>query len=151
VSGPIAKACPQISGAKLSGPEKAFVKLLQQRQTLGEVIWWSEHPVSLRLGERIHYVPDFMAVLADGTICIYEVKGPAGFKGTRLNGGGTGSGNESRAKFLQAVEAYPLFRFVLATKQRKRDGGGFVETIHEPRMGYARGTPVLADAWNWQD
>lgn len=133
---PIGRACPQLSGAKLSGPEKAFVKVLQQRMADGELIWWAEHPINLRLGERLRYEPDFVAVLADGTMVVYEVKASSGFAGTRFNGGSTGSGGTSRAKFLTSVEAFPMFRFVLARQLKKKDGGGFEETVHIPRRGY---------------
>lgn len=133
---PIARAAPARHNAKLTKPEQLFAQLLAQRQAAGEVLWWAAHPMTLRLGVGLSYTPDFMAVLASGVIALYEVKGTGGFKGTRFNGGHVGSGNESRAKFLASVEAFPCYEFYTAIQKRKRDGGGFVIEPHAPRSGY---------------
>lgn len=149
---PIARSYQQVSGSKLSGPERAFVLLLQQRMLAGEIVWWSEHPWNLRLGENLRYEPDFAAVLPDGVIEVYEVKGPNGFAGTRFNGGSTGSGGLSRAKFLACVEAYPLFQFVLARRRKVKDRTGpalideWEMMFHAPRRGFGHGAVAPSPA-----
>ena len=137
---PIAKAEPQRATAKLTKPEVAFMRVLEERKARGEIVWWSEHPMSLKLADGSRYIPDYMVVTWDGTILVYEVKGTGGWNHVTFAGRGRPSGSEggkSRAKFLFAVECFPLFRFMSAIQQRKKDGGGFDEEAYAPRLGYS--------------
>lgn len=111
--------------ATLTKPEREWMEQLRQRQLAGELRGWWEHPCSLRLGQKVHYEPDFMAVGEDGVIEMHELKGPRGF---RLDGQG-------RAKLYAAASMYPLFRFLLIQQQLKRDGGGFKVEEVPPRLG----------------
>jgi len=145
---PIAAAAPHVEEEKLSKPEREYRDLLRGRLARGEILWFAIHPISLKLAKGNSYLPDFMVVRLDGVIEIVEVKCSNGFKGTRFNGGSSGSGGKSRAKFLDSVEAFPLFRFVLAIAKLKRDGGGFEETTHLPRFGYGSGvSEVVIDSF----
>lgn len=78
--------------------------------------WWFE-PFSLRLshpdgGMPATYTPDFLVLLKDGSTYVDDVKGGM-------------VDNASVVRIKCAAELYPLWRFRLVTKQRKKDGGGF--------------------------
>ena len=110
----------------LTKPEREFSESLERRRWAGEVLWYEEHPLSLRLGHSLRYEPDFVALISteDGThLEVYEVKPSAGW---RLD-------SESRTKFVAAVERFPFLTFVCATQRRKKDGGGFDEVVYPPR------------------
>lgn len=105
--------------------ERAFADYLDARLLSGEIIWWEYQPISLKFAwknNRVSYSLDFGVVFADATIGLYEVKGTQGWK----------LDSESRTKFMEAVERYPMFRLIAAFKQRVKDGGGFKETEHFP-------------------
>lgn len=95
--------------------EAEFALLLEMRPEVMRV--WFE-PFSVRLssppeGQPARYQPDFMVLLADGTTEVYEVKG-------------SGIDNEaSKVRAKCAAEAFPLWVWKFAKKQRKKDGGGF--------------------------
>lgn len=56
--------------------ERRYSELLEQRRAAGEVIWWKFEAIALRLAEqRCAYHPDFLVMLADGTMEVHEVKG----------------------------------------------------------------------------
>jgi hypothetical protein len=64
--------------------------------------------LSLRLRNGLRYTPDFVAVAADESICLYEVKGSY-----RLH-----SYSRARMAFLQARIDWPMFGFVWIEKQK---------------------------------
>jgi hypothetical protein len=137
---PIAIALPITDPEKLTGPERAFWKILQLRLAAGEYVWIGEHPFSLRLADGLRWSPDFAAVTREGFILVFEVKGTGGWSSVTFNRGGRGGrgseGGKSRAKFLMAVRCFPFYRFVAAFKRTKKQGGGFVETPYQARMPY---------------
>jgi len=79
--------------------------------------WWFE-PMSVRLshppeGQPATYSPDFLVLMVDGTTFIDDVK--AAFRDRA---------GDVRVK--AAAELFPLWRWRMVIKQRKKDGGGFV-------------------------
>lgn len=70
---PVAKGNPRDPG--MNKLEAAYAKHLDALKHAGEVIWWKYEAVGLRLADRTFYHPDFMVMLADGTIEIHETKG----------------------------------------------------------------------------
>ena len=96
--------------------EARYAEHLSVRQAAGEILAYWYEGVTLCLtysrngvaGQR--YTPDFMVQLPDGTIELHEVKGFMDEK------------NINKVKV--AADKYP-FRFVLVTKRRKSDGGGW--------------------------
>jgi len=55
--------------------EAAYAKALDGRKLNGEVAdWWFES-MKFKLADKTWYTPDFIVVLADGTLQIHETKG----------------------------------------------------------------------------
>jgi hypothetical protein len=55
--------------------EREYAQILQLREASGEIIEWSYEAITLKVGPRCRYTPDFYAIRADGTIEFHEVKG----------------------------------------------------------------------------
>jgi hypothetical protein len=55
--------------------EQKYADLLSLRARVGEVAHFAFEAVKLRLADKTFYTPDFMVMLADGTIEFHEVKG----------------------------------------------------------------------------
>lgn len=83
--------------------EAAYAAYLELRRRAGEVLWYCFDAVSLRLGRNLHYRPDFLVQLADGTLECHEVKGHWA--------------EDSRVKIKAAAEKFP-FRFLAVKKTR---------------------------------
>jgi len=77
----------------------------------GSVLGWWWQSVSLRIGERCFYWPDFLVQAGDGTLELHEVKGHME--------------DDAMVKLRAVIERYP-FRVFLVSKRAKREGGGFV-------------------------
>ncbi len=97
---------------------KFLAEVIEPRQQAGKVVAWWFEDWSFRLTAAtpggkpgIRYTPDFVCLLADGTLVVFEVKGghawQAGMNRTKLFG-----------------EKFPL-RIFVATVRTKKDGGGF--------------------------
>lgn len=55
--------------------EAAYGERLEWKRRAGEVLWFKFEPCSLRLADHTHYRPDFLVMMADGTLEVHEVKG----------------------------------------------------------------------------
>jgi len=93
--------------------EAEYARLyLEPRRLLGEVVRYEYEPDTLALSERLprknrcSYTPDYKVTLPNGAVEYHEVKG--GF----IEG-------DAYVKWKWAIERYPQFVFILATKQRK--------------------------------
>jgi len=72
----------------------------------------------------VRYVPDFAYVDAATSELVYvEVKGAVGWK----------LDSESRTKWRTAADLFLWARFEAAIQRRKKDGGGWVVEVYEPR------------------
>jgi len=91
--------------------EAEYAAMLQARKTCGEILWWQYEAVTLKLADNTRYTPDFLVMLADGTLEIHETKG--GF--VREDGW---------VKLKIAAALFP-FRFFLCQKRAKKAGGGW--------------------------
>ena len=60
---------------EMNGTEARYAAVLETRRHAGEVAWWAYEAVQLRLADRCTYLPDFLVMLADGSIEVHEVKG----------------------------------------------------------------------------
>lgn len=98
---------------QMNGTEQAYAKLLRDRQTAGEVDWYSFEAINLRLANDTFYKPDFFVMLSNGELEVHEVKGSPGF-----------FTEDAKAKTKIAAEKFP-FRFIVAYPRKKRDGGGW--------------------------
>lgn len=101
---------PQHTPGKMNQTERAYAAELAALKVAGVVAWFEFEPVKLRLADRTHYTPDFMVMLADGSIECHEVKGFWE--------------DDARVKIKVAARLYPI-RFVALKPRAKRDGGGF--------------------------
>ncbi len=78
-------AAPPIPRAKASKPgrqpgemnktETKYARVLDERRAAGEVAAWWYESVTLKLAPSTHYRPDFLVMLADGSLEVHEVKG----------------------------------------------------------------------------
>lgn len=55
--------------------EARYAQLLDLRQKAGEVLWWRFEGVTLKLADDTRYTPDFVVMLADGSMECHETKG----------------------------------------------------------------------------
>jgi hypothetical protein len=55
--------------------EAKYADHLAQRKLVGEVAWFSFEAVKLRLAAATFYSPDFLVMLADGSLEVHETKG----------------------------------------------------------------------------
>jgi hypothetical protein len=94
----------------MNNTEAAYRDILWARQVAGEILWFRYEAVKLRLADATFYSPDFVLMLADGTLEVHEVKGHWE--------------DDARVKIKVAAAAYP-FRFIAVTPVAKKHGGGW--------------------------
>lgn len=59
----------------MNGTETRYAQYLELRRINEEVAWWGYCVWRFRLADGAWYTPDFMVMLADGTLEIHETKG----------------------------------------------------------------------------
>ena len=90
--------------------EAAYALALELRKHTGEVAWYAFEAMTFKLAKDTRYTPDFVVMLADGSIELHEVKGF--FE------------DDAKVKVKVAASMFP-FVFRLVRAKAKRDGGGF--------------------------
>lgn len=90
--------------------EAQYAGLLEQRRIIGEVEWFSFDAIKIRLADNTFYTPDFLVMLADGTLEVHEVKGFWE--------------DDARVKIKVAADKFP-FRFIAVMKKSNKSGGGW--------------------------
>lgn len=93
--------------------ERDWSEVLNERIRAGTVVWWTFTGLTLKLAEDARYTPDFAVQLPGGEIVLHEVKGFM-----------------EEAAFVRAkvcASAFP-FRLFVITRQKKSEGGAFVES-----------------------
>lgn len=110
------QALGRLPEGQLNKTEQAFAELLDQWKRDGRVQWWKAHPFSIKLAKNTHYRLDFLALMSDGLVTMFEVKG-------------TYTSEKGQAKIKLAAEALPIFRMVKAERQK---GGEFKLTEYAP-------------------
>lgn len=103
----------------LNKTEQAFAELLDRWKVEGKVLWWKAHPFNIPLAKNTFYRADFLALMADGMLTIFETKG-------------TYTSEKGQAKIKLAAAALPVIRMVKAEQQSANDGGHFKLTEFEP-------------------
>ncbi len=98
--------------------EQAYSQVLEQRRASGEVLAWEYEPLTFRLALSCRYTPDFIVQLADGSVEAHEVKIHTGKKIL--------AEDDARAKIRVAAEKYGMLAWLIAAKQPKKLGGGWV-------------------------
>lgn len=106
----------------MNGLEADYAHVLNARVASGEVLWWVFESVTLKLAEDTRYTPDFFVMLTSGELEGHEVKGGI-FE------------DDAKVKAKVAAALFP-FRFVIARRALKRDGGGW--STQEVSDGQAR-------------
>lgn len=96
------KAKGTIKSFKMNRLEEAFGETLLAEQRGGRVAWFKYEGITLKLADDTRYTPDFFVMHSDGTLIVYEVKGP--FKR-----------EDSWVKLKVASAQFP-FIFVLVTR-----------------------------------
>lgn len=95
----------------LNKTESRYADQLELRKLAGEVAWYGYESIKLKLTKATFYTPDFLVILADGTVELHEVKGFWE--------------DDARVKIKVAAELFPMFRFIAITEQGKKFGGGW--------------------------
>ena len=90
--------------------EARYAEHLELRRLAKEVEWYAFDAVKIRLADNTFYTPDFLVMLADGTLEIHEVKGVWE--------------DDARVKIKVAADKFP-FRFIAITQRAKKNGGGW--------------------------
>jgi hypothetical protein len=103
------KAIGQMPTGEMNKTEQCFEReVLHRMKAAHEVIDWKFEAFKIRLAKKTYYTTDFMVLMADRTIRMYEVKG-------RWE-------DDARVKFKAAAEKLPWFTWIAA----KREAGTWI-------------------------
>jgi hypothetical protein len=98
--------------------ESGYAQVLEARRAAKLIAWWAFEPFKLRLAGATYYTPDFAVLTqsepfreAGSELEFHEVKGFWR--------------DDARVKIKVAAEHFP-FRFLVVTKRKVRDGGGWL-------------------------
>lgn len=91
--------------------ELEYQRYLETLKMAGEVLWHEFERIKLKLANNTFYTPDFMVMMADGTLEIHEVKGFWE--------------DDARVKIKVAADQFP-FIFRAIKKAPKKEGGGWL-------------------------
>ena len=103
------QALGRLPPGTMNKTEKSYSILLEARLQAGEIAWYSFEPMKLRLAKATFYEPDFLVMLADGTLEFHEVKGFWE--------------DDARVKIKVAAEKFGIFVFVGVTVDRASPTG----------------------------
>lgn len=108
---------------KMNGTERDYDQtVLAPRLLAGDIAWYKFEAVRLRLADDCIYVPDFMVMLADGSIEIHEVKGFWR--------------DDARVKIRVAAEVFWMFLFVAIKRKRRRGRSYWIHEEFGPHSGH---------------
>lgn len=85
--------------------EVDYAARLELLRRAGDILAWRYEAVTLHLGRKLSYTPDFLVIQADGSLELHETKG-------YWNGKNREKG---WIKWKMAAQLYPWFRFVFVT------------------------------------
>lgn len=83
--------------------EAAYGQELEMQRRVGIIDWYAFEPMKFKLADKTYYTPDFIVMLADGTLEAREVKGFWE--------------DDARVKIKVAAAMFPL-KFSAITKER---------------------------------
>lgn len=95
-----------MKAGKMNQTEAKYAGMLEARKQAGEISYYCFDGINLRIGENCHYWPDFLVMLADGSLECHEVKG--GYMT-----------DDSLVKIKVAAEKYP-FQFRMFKYEKKQ-------------------------------
>jgi hypothetical protein len=103
------------SGRQRTSLQADWASALEIRRLSGEIVYWREESVSLRLAQRTWYRPDFLVVMAGGSVELHEVKGHWE--------------DDARVKWKVAAEAFPFFLFRAVRRSGRGASARWVEEV----------------------
>jgi hypothetical protein len=68
-------ALGRMKAGEMNRTETKFSLHLEARKQAGEVIWWGFERFTFKLADDVRLTPDFTALMADGLLVCFEVKG----------------------------------------------------------------------------
>jgi hypothetical protein len=105
------QALGRLPVGKMNKTEAAYDEHLANLQMTGQILWYKFEGIKLRLADNTFYTADFFVMDADRGLVVHEAKGFMT--------------DDAAVKIKVAAELYPIFRFFLARRRLKKDGGGF--------------------------
>lgn len=99
---------------EMNATEQKFANYLRTLEITGEVLWWKHEGIKLQLADRTTLTVDFNAMMADGLLVMFDVKGAKAI-----------IEDDAKAKMKIAAEMYP-FIFRYAFPRTQKDGGGWI-------------------------
>ena len=103
-------ALGRLKSGVMNRTEAEYSRLLEEKKSSGEVVWWAFEGMTFKLAEGSRYTPDFNVMLPNGQLEMHEVKG-------RWI-------DDAKTKIKVAADKFP-FQFRAVFAKPKRDGGGF--------------------------
>jgi len=99
---------------EMNKTEAAYAEVLEYMRMEGSVAWYLFEGWKFRLADRTFYTPDFIVMMADGSLQAHEVKGHWE--------------DDARVKIKVAAEMHPI-KFIAVKPLPKREGGGWSEEV----------------------
>lgn len=104
------QALGRLKAGQMNKTEQAYAQSLEARKAAGGILWYRFEGIKLRLADNTFYSPDFVVMLADGTLECHEVKGFWQ--------------DDARVKIKVAADQYPM-RFIAVKVRTRKNGGGW--------------------------
>lgn len=103
--------------------ETRYAAVLESRRLVGEIEWYRYEGLRFKIAEgNAYYAPDFIVMLADGTLQAHECKAGVIDKTTgKLK---MLAEEAARVRIKVAADQFP-FEFLIAVERPKKAGGGF--------------------------
>lgn len=105
---------------EMNGHERNYAEHLNARKIAGEVIQWWYEGIGMRVAAKCHYYPDFLVMLADGSLEVHEVK-------ARSRDGSFRCEDDAKVKLRACAEKFPFPLIVVWPRGRLGDGWERVE------------------------
>jgi hypothetical protein len=110
------KAQPRRERGVMNKTEAAYAVYLTGLFSIGEILGWQFESVTLTLGAKCRFTPDFFVQNADGSLDFHEVKGTTKSKATgRETAYKT---DDAGVKIKVAAQQYQMFRFYIVYKTK---------------------------------
>ncbi|MDG9809466.1 MULTISPECIES: DUF1064 domain-containing protein [Pseudomonas] len=109
----VMQAKGRLAKGTMNATEARYAAYLDQLRLAGEVLQWKFEAIKLQLAPDTTLTPDFMVMLADGSLEMHDVKGAKAIYT-----------DDAKVKMKVAAREFPfVFRVVFPMK--KADGGGW--------------------------
>lgn len=102
------QALGRLKAGQMNKTEAAYSRHLLHQQAVGRIAWYRFEGITLKLGDRVRYTPDFVVMRSDGVIELHEVKGSR-----RI------FQDDARAKTRIAASDFPFAVFVVYPRDRE--------------------------------